>query len=183
MKYPNTVYTAVLLLVLVIPFAIAFLAPPLEPYPAVLLPTGSGRIKTTEDQMDFVRTSIYGRVADRDAWTRLSPPKFLSPIPAEFFSQLVQHYFGLCPIGPIANPSLWSQPTFRTRVGVVITIDPRKVPEEEVKNAKQWVRARLKESGCDDNLLRITEEVVTIRRSDGAEIAVRSKNDKVFELR
>jgi hypothetical protein len=172
MKYPNTLYTALLSAFLVVPFAIATLAPVLEPYPAVLLPTGGGRIKTTEDQMDWGRLVIYGRVADSDAWTRLSPLKFLGPIPAEFFSTLVQRYFGLIPV-PIAN---------RTRVGVVITIDPRKVPEEEVKNAKQWLRARLKDSGCDDNVLRITQEVVTFRRSDGTEIAVRSENDKVFDL-
>jgi hypothetical protein len=173
MKYPNMLYTALLSAFLVVPFAIATLAPVLEPYPALLLPSGGGTIKTTEDQMDFGRLVIYGRVADRDAWTRLSPPKFLSPIPAEFFSTLVQHYFGLIPVGPIAN---------RTRVGVVITIDTRKVPEEEVKNAKQWLRARLKDSGCDDNVLRISQEVVTFRRSDGAEIGVRSENDKVFDL-
>jgi hypothetical protein len=174
MKYPNTVYTALLSVFLVVPFAIATLAPVLEPYPAVLLPTGGGRIQTTGDQMDWGRTSIYGKVAGGDAWTRLSPPEFLSPIPPEFFSTLVQRYFGLSPVGPIAN---------RTRIGVVITIDPRKVPEEEVKNAKQWLSARLKESGCDDSVLRISQEVVTFRRSDGAEIAVRSENDKVFDLR
>jgi hypothetical protein len=174
MKYPNMLYTALLSAFLVVPFAICFLAPALEPYPAVILPGGGGRIKTTEDQMDFGRISIYGRVAGRDAWTRLSPPKFLSPIPAEFFPPLVQRNFGLSPVGPIA---------IRTRVGVVITIDTRKVGEEEVKNAKQWFRARLNGSGCDDNVLRITQEVVTFRPSDGAEIAVRSENDKVFELR
>ena len=174
MKYQNTVYTALLSVFLVVPFAIATLAPVLEPYPAVLLPSGALRIQTTGDQMDIGRTSIYGRVAGHDAWTRLSPPEFVSPIPDSFFSPLVQHYFGLSPVGPVAN---------RTRVGVVITIDPRKVPEEEVKNAKQWLSARLKESGCDDSVLRITQEVVTFRRSDGAEIAVRSENDKVFELR
>jgi hypothetical protein len=117
--------------------------------------------------------SIYGKVAGRDAWTRLSLPEFLSPIPAEFSSLLVQRNFGLSPVVPIAN---------RTRVGVVITIEARKVPEEEVKNAKQWFRARRKESGCDDNVLRITQEVLTFRRSGGAEIGVRSENDKVFDL-
>ena len=174
MKYPNTLYTTLLSVFLVVPFAIATLAPVLEPYPAVLLPSGGGRINTSGDQMDLYRISIYGKVAGRDAWTRLSPPKFVSPIPDSFFSPLVQHYFGLSPVGPTAN---------RTRVGVVITIDPRKVPEEEVKNAKQWLSARLKESGCDDSVLRISQEVVTFRRSDGAEIGVRSENDKVLQLR
>lgn len=173
MKYPNTLYTALLSIVLAVPFAITFLAPVLEPYPAVLLPAGGGRINTTGDRLDLGRTSIYGKVAGRDAWTRLSLLEFLSPIPPEFSSLLAQRSFGLSPAGPIAN---------RTRVGVVITIDPRKVPEEEVKNAKQWFRARLKKSGCDDNLLRITQEVLTFRRSDGAELGVRSENDKVFDL-
>jgi hypothetical protein len=123
--------------------------------------------------MDLGRISIYGKVAGRDAWARLSLVKFLSPIPPEFSPPLAQRYFGLSPVGPIAS---------RTRVGVVITIDPRKVPEEEVKNAKQWFRARLKESGCDDSVLRITQEVVTFRRSDGAEIGARSENDKIIDL-
>ena len=65
---------------------------------------------------------------------------------------------------------------------MTLTLEPRKVPEEEVKNAKQWLSARLKESGCDDSVLRITQEVVTFRRSDGAEIGVRSENDKIFDL-
>jgi len=175
MKYPNTLYTALLSTFLVVPFAIRdFLAPVLEPYPAVVLPSGGGRTQTTGDQMDLGRTSIYGKVAGRDAWIRLSPPKFLSPLLPEFFPTLVQRYFGLGPVGPIAN---------RTRVGLVITIHPRKVPEEEVRNAKLWFRARLKESGCEDNVLRITDEMVTFRRSDDAEIGVRSKNDKVLDLR
>ena len=80
----------------------------------------------------------------------------------------------MSPSGPIAH---------RTHgVGLVITIEPHKVSEEEVRNAKQWFRARLKETGCDDNLLRITQDVVTLRPSDGAEIAVRYQDDKVLEL-
>jgi len=174
MKYPNILYTALLSASLLVPFAIGYLAPTLEPYPAVLLPSGAGRIKTTGDQIDFNRAAIYGRVAGRDAWTRLSPSQFLNPIPPEFFPPLAQRYFGLSPIGPI---------THTIKGGAVIRIDTQKVSEEEVRNAKQWLRARLNRSGCDDSVLRITQEVVTLRRSDGAEIAVRYQNDKVFELR
>ena len=173
MKYSNTLYTALLSTVLVVPFALSFLSPVLEPYPAVLLPYGGGRIKTTEDQMDFPRTSIYGKVAGQAAWIRLSPPEFLSPIPPEFFPPLAQRYFGLCPVEPMVN---------RARLGLVIRIDSRKVSEEEVKNAKQWFRVKLKESGCDDNVLRITQEVLTFRRSDGAQIRLRNENDKVIDL-
>jgi len=98
MKYPNILYTALLSGILLVPFAIREFAPTLEPYPAVLLPSGGGLIKTA-DQMDFDRISIYGRVAGRDDWIRLSPSQFLNPVPAEFFLPLAQRYFGLSPIG------------------------------------------------------------------------------------
>jgi len=173
MKYPNTFYTAALSAFLVVPFAIRFLAPVMEPYPAVLLPAGAGKIKTAENQLDFEQTAIYGKAAGRDEWTRLVPSQFLDPIPPEFFPPLAQRYFGL---SPRESGQSW------TRLGFVTT-DGRKIREDDVKNAKAWFRARLNASGCDDKLLRITEEIVTFRRSDAAEIAVRYQNDKLFELR
>jgi hypothetical protein len=174
MKYPNMLYTALLFAILVVPFAISFVAPVLEPYPAVLLPSGADRIKVSEDQMHFERTAIYGRVAAHEAWIRLFPLKFLYPVPPQHFPLLAQRYFGLSSVGPVVE---------RTKVGFIITINPRKVSEEEVKNSKQWLRARLNESGCDNNVLRITQEVVTVRRSTGKETAIRYQNDKVFDLR
>jgi hypothetical protein len=173
MKYPNILYTALLSGFLLVPFAIREFAPTLEPYPAVLLPSWGVLIKTA-DQMDFDRIAIYGRVAGRDDWTRLSPSQFLNPVPAEFFPLLAQRYFGLSPIGPI---------THTIKGGVAIRIDTHKISEEEVNNAKRWFRGRLNGIGCDDSALRITQEVVTLRRTDGKEIAVRYQNDKVFELR
>jgi hypothetical protein len=174
MKYPNMLYTAFLSAILVVPFAISFVAPVLEPYPAVLLPSGADRIKVAEDQMDFERTAIYGRVTGHEAWIRLSPSEFLFPVPPQYFPLLAQRYFGLSPVVPVAE---------RTKVGFLITINTRKFSEEEVNSSKQWLRARLKESGCDDDVLRITQEVVTVRRSTGKEISIRYQNDKVFALR
>jgi hypothetical protein len=174
MKYPDLVYTTLLSAFLLVPFAIRTLAPTLEPYPAVLLPSGEATIKMTGGQIDLDRLAVYGKTSENNSWTRLSPSRFLSPIPLQYFPNLAQRNFGMSPGGPIAH---------RIRgVGVVITIQPRKVSEEEVRNAKQWLRARLKDSGCDDNPLRITQEVVTVRPSDGAEIAVRYQDDKVLEL-
>jgi hypothetical protein len=174
MKYPNILYTTLLSGFLLVPFAIREVARTLEPYPAVLLPSGGGTIKTTEDQIDLDRRRIYGRVAGGGAWTSLSPTQFLDPIPTEFFFPLADRYFELSPFGSVTH---W------ITGGVVIKIDTHKLTEEDVKNAKQWFRARLKGIGCDDNVLRITQEAVTVRRSDGAEIAVRYEDDKVFELR
>jgi hypothetical protein len=174
MKYPNTLYTILLSIVLLVPFAIRWLAPTLEPYPAVLLPSGAGTVKLTERNIDFYTTAIYGRVAGRDDWIRLSPPEFLYPIPAEFFPDLAQRYFGLIPDAPN---------TYYIRKVGAITIDAHRVSERGVENARQWFRARLSNNGFDDSTLRIAQEVVTLRRSDGAQIAVRYQDEKVFKLR
>ena len=60
-------YTTLLSAFLLVPFAVSYLAPTLEPYPAVLLPSGAGIIKTTGDQIDLDRMAVYGRAAGRDA--------------------------------------------------------------------------------------------------------------------
>src|SRR5258708_20567570 len=95
MKYPNVLYTTLLSASLLVPFAIRLGLT--EPYPAVLLPSWSATIKTTGDQIDTNITAIYGRTIGRDAWVRLSPSRFLHPIPVEFFSLLAERYFRLSP--------------------------------------------------------------------------------------
>jgi hypothetical protein len=94
MKYPDSVYTTLLSAFLLVPFAIRTLAPTLEPYPAVLLPSGAGTIRMTGGQIDLDRIAIYGKTAGSDAWTRLSPSRFLSPIPPQYFPALAQRSFG-----------------------------------------------------------------------------------------
>jgi hypothetical protein len=170
MKYPNLLYTTLLSASLLAPFALRLGLT--EPYPAVLMPNWAGTVKATGDEIDTNITAIYGRMTGRDAWIRLAPSRFLHPIPVEYFPVLAARYFGLI---PSAKQVL--------KLGS-ITIDPKNnTSEEEVKSAKEWFRRRLAESGCDDNVLRITQEVVTIRRSDGAQIPVRYQDEKVIDLR
>jgi hypothetical protein len=170
MKYPNILYTTLLSASLLVPFVIRLGLT--EPYPAVLLPSGPGTMKTREDQIDTNVTAIYGKIVGRDAWIRLSPSQFLHPIPVEFFPLLAERYFGL-------SPSVHRL----FKVGG-ITIDPRdQSSEQEVKSAKQWFRGRLTESGYDDSVLRITQEAATFRLSDGAQVAVRYQDEKILDLR
>jgi hypothetical protein len=169
-KYPNVLYTTLLAACLVIPFALRLRFT--EPYPAVLLPSGAGTIKTAADKIDCNRTAIYGKLPGRDAWIRLSPWQFLYPIPVEFFPPLAERYFGLI---PGAHRIL--------KIGV-ITIDQQpKVTEDDVKSGKQWFRTRLSENGYDSDVLRITQEVVTFRRSDGEQMAVQYQDEKLLDLR
>ena len=129
-------------------------------------------MKAEGDQIDINITGIYGKIAGRDSWTRLSPSQFLHPIPVEYFPLLAERYFGLRPSG------------HRLLKLGAIAIDPRdNISEEKVKGAKQWFRGRLTESGYDDSVLRITQEFVTLRRSDGAQLAVRYQDEKIVDLR
>lgn len=170
MTYPNLLYTTLLSAFLLVPFAIRLGLT--EPYPAVLLPTGAATINATGDQIDTSITAIYGRMIGSDGWIRLSPSRFLHPIPVEYFPHLAERYFGLSP-----------SPHRVFKVGPITIDTEHKISEEDVKSAKQWLRPRLTEGGYDDNVLRITQEVATFRRSDGTQIAVRYEDEKVLDLR
>jgi hypothetical protein len=110
-------------------------------------------------------------VTGRDVWIRLSPARFLYPIPVEFFTHLAEQYFGL-------SPSAYRL----LKVGGITIDTQRKTSEEDIKRAKEWFRARLTESGCDDNLLRITREAVTFRRSNSDQLTVRHQDEKILDL-
>ncbi len=170
MKYLNVLYTSLLAAVLVVPFLIR--AGPTEPYPAVLLPSGAGKVNATGDRIDSDRTAIYAKSPGHDAWIRLSPEEFLHPVPVQYFPTLAQRYFGLVPT-----------PHQILKLGFLAIDTQPKISDEEVKSAKQWLRQRLTATGYDDSQLRVTQETVTFRRSDGAEIATQYQDDKILDLR
>lgn len=170
MKYPNVLYTSLLATVLIVPFLIR--AGPTEPYPAVLLPSGAGKVNATGELTDSDRTAIYAKSPGHDAWIRLSPAEFLHPVPVQYFPTLAQRYFGLLPT-----------PHQILKLGFLAIDTQPKISDEEIKSAKQWLRQRLTETGYDDSVLRVTEETVTFRRSDGAEMATRYQDDKILDLR
>jgi hypothetical protein len=170
MKYPNVLYTSLLATVLIVPFLIR--AGPTEPYPAVLLPSGAGKVNATGELTDSDRTAIYAKSAGHDAWIRLSPAEFMHPVPVQYFPTLAQRYFGLLPT-----------PHQILKLGFLAIDTQPKISDEEIKSAKQWLRQRLAETGYDDSVLRVTEETVTFRRSDGAEMATRYQDDKTLDLR
>jgi hypothetical protein len=167
MKYPNLVYTILLSVLLFVPFAVRFGFT--EPYPAVLLPSGAGTIKVGDH---INRTAIYGRKIGSDAWTNLSPSQFLHPIPIEFFPNLAERSFGLSP-----------SPYRVFKLGPIKIDTQRKLSQEDVESAKQWLGARLAQDGYEANALRITQEVLTLRQSQDAPVAVRCQDEKVLDLR
>jgi hypothetical protein len=170
MKYPNVLYTSLVAIILVVPFLIR--AGPTEPYPAVLLPSGAGKVIATGKQIDSDRTAIYAKSAGHDAWIRLSPADLLHPVPVQYFPTLAQRSFGLV-----------HTPHEILKLGFLAIDTQPKISDEDVKSAKQWLRQRLTETGYDDSSLRVTQEIVTFRRSDGTEIATRYQDDKILDLR
>ena len=170
MKYPNLLYTTLLSASLLVPFALRLGLT--EPYPAVLMPNWAGTVKATGDEIDTNITAIYGRMTGRDAWIRLAPSRFLYPIPVEYFPLLAERYFGL---SPSAHRII--------KVGPITMGSQHNTSEEDVKSAKQWFRTRLTENGYRDDALRVTQEVVTFRRLDGVQLAVRHRDEKILDLR
>lgn len=78
-------------------FAIFLLAPALlkivgmEPYPAVILPSGAGTISL--EPVVLHETRLYGERAP--GWERIDAVKFLEPVPVWYLDALARRGFGL----------------------------------------------------------------------------------------
>jgi hypothetical protein len=132
-----------------------FLAPRLgliEPYPAVLLPFGTGTIKATGNQIDTQITAIYGR---NDRVVTLG------------FDQLRGNFYTLFPLNffPTWQSRTSDCPSSHRVLKIgPITIDTQhKTSEEDVKSAKQWFRTRLTENDHGDDVLCVPQEVSLAR--------------------
>ena len=147
---------AFLLLVLLgTPYAIFKIAR-LEPYPAILLPAGAGKILKKGNSFQFARTGIYGIDLVSGEWQRLDPASFLDPIPAHFLNAIIVNEFGL-------NPDLEFTVRFRGNLLPSFSYDNRsRLSEKNINDTKSWLRTRLSNHGSRDEMLLVRKVLISV---------------------
>ena len=170
--YPNLSLTLILAGTLVSPFVLKTLHPYLEPYPAILLPSGAGRVSIDEEIVSFGRISLWGKNEDNN-WKRIDIENFLAPMPKHYFSSVVKNSFGL----DLATKDIKVLPKeFHSSV-TKKNILKQKVTSGEVKLSKQWLRDKLVQSGYAPDEVMITTEKVNFDRKTAQII----KSKRVYE--
>ncbi len=156
---------------LVVPFGLRLLSPHLEPYPAVLLPSGAGVIPVDGDVVSFERLALVGVDAASGEEKELAPDAFLAPAPLQYLRAITGNHFGL--------------ETERERevalrgLPFAIVFERPEITDAERDEARAWLRARLRDAGCDDALLRVrryrTHYDVAVREAKNEELVVEQR--------
>ena len=168
----QTVFTILLAGILIGPFCLRTMWPSLEPYPAIMLPSGAGKLKLQPDEFSFSRLVVYGQDGENNKWTLVDPLKFLDPIPVWYLNDLAYRHFGLRErIDNIWIPKLgifeihWSRGTDKSRI-----------------ETREWLQKKLSNLGFENSKFKVVIERVTIRRRTGNVLRTETKNEEVYLL-
>jgi len=160
-QYPNLSLTLLLSLVLLPPF-VWTRRYGLEPYPAIILPSGASKASVTKTQVSFNRTSLWGKHKEKGNWIRVDLESFLEPIPIHYLYAIAKNSFGL------------KSPNRKIRNGVITP--------EEVQGGKQWLRQKLVQSGYVADALMITIDKETFDVAANKIITSYREHEEILRL-
>ena len=163
---------------LAIPYALKLLSKRavLEPYPAIILPSGPSKIERKGDSISFTRISIYVLDLDTGEWKRLDPESFLGHIPIQFLNAIVKNRFGL-------NPDLEYSVKFRNDIFPEFTYNNRHcLSEKNIRSTKRWLRNRLRKHGCEDGMFLVKKELMSANLKTREITKVGTGHERLYQL-
>ena len=168
-QYPNFSLTLLLAFTLLPPFALTKLN--LQPYPAIILPSGARKVDVGAREISFNRISLWGKHEKKDIWTRVDVETFLAPIPVHYLPAIARNSFGLNSAkGKIIN------------LPKGVNILSKKVTPSEVQRVKHWLRQKLVQSGYASDELMITFERVNFDIETGKILTSNRSHEEILRL-
>lgn len=140
---------------LTVPYGVKLLSPHLEPYPAIIFPSGAGKVRQSQGKFEFRVNNIYCIDSSTKEWKRQDTSSFLFPIPPHYFSSIIKNEFGL-------NPDLKHTVKFRKNILPSFTYtNLSALDKESIDHTKEWIRERLLRHGCKDTYLLIRSTLMS----------------------
>jgi hypothetical protein len=150
--------TLTLAVCFVVPFGLRLLAPRLEPYPAVLLPSGAGKIHVGDGRVEFTSNQVWALSPDR-RWQRVDCRELLRPIPVQYLGMLVNNKFGL-------RDDVQAPVTLK-KLGLRLPIGRPPATAEHKNVTKRWLAAGLSRLGLSAEVLRVTTVATVVAVPSG----------------
>ena len=173
-RYPNLSLTLLLSCLLIPPFVLKTVYPPLEPYPAIILPAGSDTVNIENSRVSFVKTSVWAKPKDRlESWSQIDSEKFLAPIPVHYLKYIVLTSFGFESQQPKAG-SIWKKKYDSILNG--------KITSAEIAATKNWFGNKLTKSGYLADEFKVISEEMTFDVNSGKIVSQEKIDEKVFRL-
>lgn len=125
---------------LLVPFGLRELSRSLEPYPAILQPSGAGKISTKDTRLRFYETELVAVRSDGSE-QRLDPNEFMDKIPTQYWTHIARAHFGL---GPAKTQDI------SLGIWTLTATTLKSASAQERVEALTWIHNRLKALGVED---------------------------------
>ena len=173
-RFPReTLFLVALAVLFGVPFALAKLNPGLEPFPAILLPSGADLVLADESERTFTVVTAYGQRHGSAEWVRVDPVRLIDPVLPQYFTGLASTGFGLRPV-PGRELGLRG-------LGIRVRLQDRYRPEA-AQETTAWLRERLTRLGFAPDTLRVTRERVTYHENRAEPIETTLLHEAVYRL-
>ena len=166
-------FTSFLGIALFLPFILKTLSPKLEPYPAIILPSGAKKLNFEKEVLEVRSLSIYG-YHNQGELQRVSAKKILEPIPKQYLYSLAKNEFGLS-----------TKTTDEVRIkglGKKLEIKRKQISSEEQKSAKNWLSNQLRKQGLSPSNILIKQEIKKLDLDEGKQVSKEIKNENNIPL-
>lgn len=195
-RFPLLAGSLVLVPFLLVPFLLAHVAD-LEPYPAILFPSGHGTIRLSSPVLRFGKRAILGRDAATGAWVEVDMARLLRPIPARYHASVFERLVAILPeeagegagaadaaVGPAPAEGVSS---LRRLVRGVKRAAGRLKDRASAAHAptaadraelSAWLGGRLAEAGCATDEIMLRRDLVAY---DIRELAITGKETEIVK--
>lgn len=166
-------FTTFLSIVLFVPFVMKTANSQLEPYPALLLPAGAGKLNLEEKIIKVNTIAIYGYDL-QGKLQKIDSQEFLAPIPRHYLYAIVDNEFGL---STKTIDEIWLR-----GLGEKIERKRKPISPENQKLAKFWLSKRLSILGLSTSSILLRDEIKTLEINSGKELSREINNEKIISL-
>lgn len=150
-------------LILLVPELSRHIGASFEPFPAVLLPAGAGKLRLPDGKLTMKHTLVEARRGG--VWSEVDRARLLAPLPVHYFGEVVRADFGF-------HDGKWHG----------TTAPPPHVSPADLHQTKRWLRARLAQLGFEVHALRVVEERYVLVLPSGSRSGAERLWEKLYDL-
>jgi hypothetical protein len=167
--------TFIILFILFIPFCLRTCIG-IEPYPAVLLPSGAATIKKVNNHIALKSKKLYA-LDSANNWKKIDISLLLYPIPGQYLPALLSHDFGLS-----IDSSRFESRRFKILRKLKFLNDKSLASKDSRVEVEKWLREKLIKQHLSPSKIKIISYVQTISSNTGAFLENTIENERVISL-
>lgn len=168
--------TIIILALLIIPFSIRYkYGSNLEPFPAVIMPSGAYKISVSDNEFTVRFTEIQAQKEDC-RWVLLDAHQILYPLPVQYHNKIFARHFGLKE----------QEIELNGRLMILLKqkniLKSRKAIEEDKEEVQVWLRENIAMQGYQAEAVKIIIKEQKIRVSNGRVLDEININEQIIYL-